>query len=212
MKLISRPASPFARKARMMIIERGMQDRVETQMLSLEETAELLPDFNPLVKVPAFITDDGTILYDSPVICEYLDSQHDGEKFFPADGAERWRVLRLQALGDGIAEAIVAYAVEGAKPDDKQMDGVFKRQMTKIVNGLDYLENNMAELSGPMNIGQLSVVCALGYWDFRCDDPIWRNGRPKFSAWVDDLRARPSMQETHFQRPDSAPGLQVRAA
>lgn len=211
MKLISRPASPYGRKALLIIHERGLQNLVDVQMLSQEETAQLLPDFNPLVKVPAFVTDDGTVLYDSPVICEYLDSQHNGEKFFPTGGIERWPVLRLQALGDGIADAIVAYAVEGAKPEDKQMGGWFERQIAKVNNGLDYLEKNMSELSGSLNIGQLAVVCAVGYWDFRCDDPVWRNGRPQFSAWVDEIRARPSMQATHFKRPDGAPGIQVHA-
>ena len=212
MKLISRPASPYARKARIMIIERGMQDRVEVQMLSIEESQALLPDLNPLVKVPAFMTDDGTLLYDSPVICEYLDTQHDGDKFFPAEGAERWRVLRLQALGDGVGDAIVAYAVETGKPEDKQMPGTFTRQMAKIENGLNYLEANMSELAGPLNIGQLAVVCAIGYWDFRCDDPVWRNGRPQFSAWVDEIRARPSLQETVFHRPEGTASMQVQAA
>lgn len=202
MKLMLRPASPFARKVRIVALERGLTDRLELQIFaSPEESASTLPAYNPLVKVPTFITDDGIVLYDSPVICEYLDSLHDGDKLFPAQGEERWRVLRLQALGDGIADAVVAVGIESTKPQDQQNAGTLKRQNTKINGGLDYLEQNMDELGGELNIGQISVACALGYFDFRIDDNGWRNGRPDLSAWIASFNERSSMKDTFFKRP-----------
>lgn len=202
MKLMLRPASPFARKVRIVALERGLMDRIELQIFaSPEESASTLPAHNPLVKVPTFFTDDGTVLYDSPVICEYLDSLHEGDRLFPAGGDERWRVLRLQALGDGVADSVVAVGVESMKADDKQSAGMIARQNQKIDGGLDYLEAHMDELAGPLNIGQISVACALGYFDFRIDDNGWRDQRPDLTAWFTTFSDRASMKETFFKRP-----------
>jgi glutathione S-transferase len=107
MKLYYSSASPFVRKVTVTAIECGVDKKIErhpTQVVPVKPNAELAHD-NPLMKVPTLITDGGEILYDSRVICEYLDSLHDGRKLLPASGGERWRVLRLQALGDGILDA-----------------------------------------------------------------------------------------------------------
>ena len=107
MKLRSSPTSPYVRKVLVTLAETGQQDRVEAISTNPWDPATDLPRFNPLGKVPALILDDGVVLVDSPVICEYLDSLHDGDRLFPAAGPARWRVLRQQALADGILDAAI---------------------------------------------------------------------------------------------------------
>ena len=203
MKLHARPASPFARKIRVIAIETGLIDRIEIAMAQTpDESRQVVPQFNPLVKIPVLVLDDGTTLYDSRVIAEYLDSLHDRAKLFPHSGAERWRVLKLQALGDGIGDAAALMGVESAKPDNLRSDAAIARQWEKVVNGTQALENDMAQLGGALNIGQIAVACALGYADFRLTDHHWRDGRAKLAKWIEAFNERPAMKATYFARPN----------
>ena len=203
MKLIARPASPFARKCRVLALERDLMGKMEVEILNNDGWQSTIPTYNPLEKVPAMVTDDGTVIYDSPVICEYLDSVNEGAKLFPAPGPERWRVLRLQALGDGIADAIVAFAGESGRPEEKQTEAVIARQRNKIDGGADWLESHIDELDGDLNIGQIAIACAFGYGEFRIPGYGWRDGRAKLTAWFEAFAERPSMKDTFFRRPGS---------
>jgi glutathione S-transferase len=151
---------------------------------------------NPLGKVPALITEGGEVLYDSPVVCEYLDSLHDGVKLFPPTGGARWRALRRQALGDGILDAAVARFLEKKRPPDERSDAWAGRQKLVIERALDRLEEEADELSGPFGIGKLTIGVALGYLDFRFAGDNWRAGRSHLSDWFDGVNRRPSMTGT----------------
>ncbi len=201
MKVYGAPQSPFARKVRVFAMETGQAGTIEWVMVPLPDRGNVVPAFNPLVKIPVMERDDGSVLYDSPVICEYLDSLHQGPKLHPAGGEERWTALRLQALGDGIGDATAAIGAEGRRPPEYQFDDFVQRQTQKINNGLDVLEKETALLEGELTVGQLSVACAIGYLDFRSPDFGWRDTRPKLASWFETFSARPSIAETVPQRP-----------
>lgn len=193
------PTSPYVRKVRAAAIEVGLHDRLNLVSTDPWSADTDLPTDNPLGKVPALTTEDGTVLYDSPVICEYLDSLHDGPKLFPAAGPERWRVLQRLALGDGLTDAAVARRLEDMRPAERQHEAWRERQRTTISRALDALEQAAETLSGPtgpMTIADLSVACALGYLDLRFADDAWRSGHPKLAAWFEPISNRPSIRDT----------------
>lgn len=194
MKLCYSATSPFVRKVVVAAIELGLDGRIERQPANAWDPATTLVEVNPLSKVPALVTDSGEALYDSPVICEYLDSLGGG-KLFPA-GAARWVALRQQALADGIMDAGVSARMEMQRPAEKQSADWAARQKAAIRRALDALEAEAAALDGTPTIGQVAVGCALGYLDFRYAADDWRKARPKLAAWYDGFAKRPSMSAT----------------
>jgi glutathione S-transferase len=151
----------------------------------------LLP-VNPLAKVPSLVTDDGVSLYDSPVICEYLDSIGDAPKLFPPAGPARWKALRQQALGDGILDASQPRRL----PQDQGRIDYIAMQQGKVSRSLDVLEAEADSLGALQTIGEITIACALGYLDFRFPHEPWRPGHPKLEAWYAKVVALPPMAET----------------
>ena len=199
MKLRINKLSPFARKARILARETGLAGRIEEieTAVSPVNANEDLARENPLIKIPALVTDAGDTLYDSAVICEYLDSLHAGARFFPADAAKRFTALRRQALTDGIMEAAVLCRYETAvRPEQLRWKDWIEGQRRKIFGGLGVLEAEVDAWSGDFDIGQVGVACALGYLDFRFTDWNWRSGHPKLAAWYERVSHRPSVAAT----------------
>lgn len=198
MKLYSNPASPFARKCRVIAHELGL--KLELILTKPFED----PDFrrvNPLGKIPALLLDDGSVLIDSPVICEYLNHTGGG-KFFPGmniwqHNTGRWKALGLQALGDGIADAAVAYMVEGRQDPVNEKQRV--RHMAAVIAGLDALERT--KFAKDPTIGEIAVACALGYLVFRIPDLDWKTSRPRLAEWYARFCEYPSMQATEPAAP-----------
>ncbi len=188
--------SPFARKIRMAAMETGQPDLIDWQMISREQRAEMLGAINPLGKVPVVVLDNGEALYDSPVICAYVDALHGGPKLIPAAGPERWRVLRLEALGDGLAEAVVALAQEGAKAQEQQSPRVIERQGAKVSAALGVLEAEAGAFRDPPSMGEIAAACALGYMDYRAVAAGWRDRYPALAQWYERIGARPSFAQT----------------
>jgi glutathione S-transferase len=191
MKLRYSTTSPFVRKVHVLAIETGQIDRIE-----LVKTVTTDPDLgrnNPLQKVPAMEMDDGSSLYDSRVICEYLDSQAGG-KFFPPAGSPRWTALKRQALADGMMDAAVLRMMESKKPENLRSADWDKRQKLKVTQGLAALE---ADHLGPqLDIGTLSVAIVLDYLDFRFKAEDWRPAHPKLAAWHKTFSERASLKKT----------------
>lgn len=196
MKLRYSGTSPYVRKVAVTISELGLDGKVERQPTSAWDPKTDLGTVNPLGKVPALITDDGQALYDSPVICEYLDSVAGGGKLFPANGTARWTALRQQALADGIMDAGVSARLESTRPAGTKSDDWIARQRTAISRALDALEAEASSLGGGVTIGHIAIACALGYLDFRFAADDWRKGRPKLAAWFDGFAKRPSIATT----------------
>lgn len=196
MKLRYSPTSPYVRKVTVAALETGLDARIVRVPTDIREpAADFLAD-NPLGKVPALVTDDGLTLIDSPLICEYLDTLHDGARLFPAEGTARWRDLSLMALADGITDAAVLRRMESVRPEKEQSPSSMERQRQKVVRGLDALEAHVPAFDQSLTIGQIAVACSLGYLDFRFAEEDWRVGRPMLADWYSMIMVRPSLVAT----------------
>lgn len=197
MKIYFSPASPFVRKCMVIAHELGLADRIQKLPSAAGPVARdqtIIPD-NPLGQVPTLITDDGQQLFDSRVICEYLNDLGGGA-LFPA-GPTRWRVLAEQSLGDGmLGAALLARYETVLRPEALRWDGWYEGQMGKVRDGLALLEKTAASLEGRLDIGTITIGCALGYLDFRYPQFDWRAGHPAVAAWFKTFNQRPSMQAT----------------
>jgi glutathione S-transferase len=201
MKLYMSLASPFVRKVRLMVREAGLSARVEevpTVVSPIEPNAALGRD-NPLAKLPTLVTDEGFALFDSPVICEYLDSLNTGLPLFPREGTARWRALRLQAAADGILDAAILVRYQQVLcPSERRWPAWIDGQSVKWRQGLDFLEAEAATgaLDGGPTIGSLAAAATLGWLDFRYPGEDWRGGRPHLTRWFAGFSQRPSMIDT----------------
>jgi glutathione S-transferase len=199
MKLHWSPRSPFVRKVMIVAHETGLTERlscVRTVAATTRPHAELMQD-NPLSKIPTLVLDDGTILYDSPVICEYLDGLHDGMKLFPAGGAERFVALRRQALGDGFLDFLLLWRNERERPPERQSQVHLDTFATKRQSVLRSLEAEAPQLErSAYSIGHIAVGCSLSYLDFRFAADDWRTAHPRLAAWHATFAARPSVRAT----------------
>ena len=198
MRLYYSPTSPYARKVRVLAIETGLDKKIELVNVALTPIAPNsdVDKHNPIGKVPA-LSVKGMDLFDSPVICEYLDNQHKGRKLFPRKGRERWMALRQQAMGDGLLDAALLARYEGfLRPEGKRWLEWTEGQMRKIDGVLDQLEAEAKSLKGKPNIGNIAVACALGYLDFRFADHDWRAKHPRLAKWYASFGKLPSMKAT----------------
>ena len=194
MKLFYSPTSPYVRKVVVCAITRGLDDQIEKVASNPHESPADLIASNPLSKVPCLVTDDGLALFDSPVICEYLDSRGDALPLFPTNAAARWRALKLQAMGDGILDAAVTGRGELGKPKEAARDATIARFRAAIFRTLDALEADPPHRL--VDIGSITVACALGYLDFRYASDPWREAHPKLAAWFEAFNQNPGMAET----------------
>ncbi len=196
MKLRYSPTSPYVRKVTVTAIETGLDSRIERHATDVREPPEDFLFDNPLGKVPTLTTDDGLVLFDSAVICEYLDSLHNGRKLFPTEVPQRWRTLRLMALGDGILDAAVLRRAEVVRPEKEQSVSWIERQKGKVMRGLAMLEREVPRFHPEVTIGQITIGACLGYLDFRFPEEHWRIGRPMLADWYSMFMSRPSMEAT----------------
>lgn len=197
MKMYYSSASPFVRKVSVVAIECGVRDKIENlvgAVSPIDRNATVVAS-NPLGQVPTFFTDDGTVLYDSRVICEYIDSQHGGKLF--GTGQARWRALVDQATGDGIlGAALLARYETFLRPEALRWDKWTIGQLDKVAKSLDAIEKAVPGYGARFDIGTLTIGCALGYLDFRFPDLGWRKGHDQLAAWFKTFDERPSMKAT----------------
>ncbi len=179
--------------------ECGLAERFEcvrTKVAMTNPNLELLKT-NPLGKIPTLVLDDGTALYDSTVICEYLDSLHDGRKLFPAEGAARWTALRRHALGNNLMDNLMLWRNEQLRPQPQQSPEMLAAFELKVCNAVTALEREAGELAATqVDIGHVAIGCALGYADFRFTSQSWRHGNNRLSVWFDGFNQRPAMLVT----------------
>jgi glutathione S-transferase len=195
-KLHWSPRSPYVRKVMIAAHELGLADRlncVRTVVSARTPAEELFAD-NPLNKLPTLVLDDGSALFDSPVICEYLDALHDGPKLYPGGGPERFITLRNQALGDGLLDIGMVRLVENSKPEEHRTPEIIHSNVRKTKAAVDRLEADIGLLTKrPYDIGHIAIGTALGYLDFRFADDNWREGHPKLAAWHEAFAQRPAV-------------------
>jgi len=197
MKLHWSPRSPFVRKVMIFAHETGLAgrlERVRTVVAMTRPNAALMRD-NPLGKLPTLVLDDGRALFDSAVICEYLDGLHAGARLFPQAGQPRWEALRWQALGDGLLDNLVLWrnAREWQAPQQDLLDAF----ALKTRAALALLEKEAAALeAAAFGIGHIAILCVLGYLDYRFAGFGWRAAQPRIAAWFTAQSQRPSVRMT----------------
>ncbi len=196
MILRSSPPSPFGRKVKLAAAVLGLTDQIKIDVTDTSDPG--LKRQNPLGKIPTLVLDDGFCLYDSAVICEYLDSLKGGA-LFPS-GAARWPALRLAALAGGLMEAALLLVYEKRiRPEGTWNAQWIEMQQQKIDAGLDHLEQAQGKLGAKPDIGEIGLACALGYLDLRHQGK-WRAAHPKLVAWLDDFAAKvPAFEATRVK-------------
>lgn len=195
MKLYFANTSPYARKARLVILEKGLEHRVETVFQNPFEDSPALKAANPLGKVPALVTGDGRTIYDSPVICAYLDGLSPERRLIPADET-RWTILTGEALADGLLDAAFAIVMERRRDPAQQSAMWLQRWQAGILRSVTAVEADGTAFEGPLSIAQIALGAALGYLDFRLPDIDWRKGHPRLSTWLGSFAERPPMRAT----------------
>ncbi len=196
MRLNYSPTSPYVRKVLVFAIETRLDDVIELVPTDPWQEETTLVDVNPLGKVPTLECDDGMVLFNSPLICEYLDSIHGGRRLTPIATPARWHVLRFQAAADGIFDAAVSAVIEGRRAKNERSEDWVARQRAVVSRTVTWIEQHFRELEGGLSLGQIAVGCALAYLDFRLPDTGWRDGHPKLAQWYESFAQRDSMQTT----------------
>ena len=198
MKLFHSALSPYVRKCMVVAHELGLRERIEllpaaAHPVNRERT---IGAHNPLGKVPTLIADDGTALYDSRVICEYLNAVGNGNLVPPA-GIARWRTLVDQSLADGIMDAAVLGRYETVlRPEPLRWNDWLAGQLDQVPCGVDEIEKRVTGFGDRVDVGTIAVGCALGYLDFRYTSLAWRDKHPHASTWFERFGARASMVAT----------------
>ena len=189
------PRSPFVRKVMIAAHECGVADRIQTMrtvVAAATPNIELMKE-NPQSRLPTLRLADGTVVYDSPVICEYFDTLNKGAKLFPAAWPERLVALRRQSLGDGMLDTMLMWRGEQLRPAANQSIKHMQAWKLKTNVSIDMLEEDADALAAaPYSIGHIALGVALGYIDFRFPQLNWRDGHPKLAAWHKTFAERPA--------------------
>ena len=195
MKLYGSLTSPYVRKVRVLLREKNIPCEF---VIAASDPGSPVPGLNPLGKVPVLALDNGEALFDSPVIVEYLDALSQ-PAWLPAAGEARWAVLRLEALADGMMDAVVARLLETRKTPAQQVADFIRNQEAKVARSLDYAERQLGGrswfVSDRFGLADLVMGVALEYIDFRYAHD-WRSGHPRLAQWLAGVGARPSFLET----------------
>jgi glutathione S-transferase len=195
MKLLFNPASPFSRKVRIALLEKDLIGGIEMELVQPWPEPTAITPFNPLGKIPVLILDGGAPLYDSPVICEYVDSLAVAPSLLPPSGPLRWRILRQQALADGCLDAAVNIVYERRRPEAERSVMMTERFTSAIRRSLEHLAGDLSNTAGLFDLGQISLACAIGYLNFRLPDLDFVTDT-RLQAWWDVARHRDSVKFT----------------
>jgi glutathione S-transferase len=184
------PSSPFVRKIRIAASVLGLEKDIKAEPAETTSPSDTVRQQNPLGKIPTLVLEDGSTLFDSRVILEYLDHRAGGGRIIPKDATARFAALRLQALADGILDASILQVYEGRfRPAERHEPKWLEHQAGKVARGLAALEAAPPGLGSPPDVGQITVACALGYRDFRFGEG-WRKDHPRLVAWLDGFAAK----------------------
>lgn len=196
MKLYFSHSSPYARKARVVMYEAGLEASIEQIAIIPWEDPEGYRDHNPFGKVPTLVLGDGTSLFQSNTICEYLDHLNTGAKLFPKSWDDRLSALRLLSFADNILDSCILQRMEQLFHADTRSEKLYERQNWSINMAIDALEREADGWADRCDIGLIAVACALGYRDFRFADHNWRDGHSTLADWYAVFIERPSFVAT----------------
>lgn len=196
MQLHWSPKSPYVRKVMIAAHELGVVDQLELvrSVAAMLKPNPALMEVNPLSKIPALVLDDGSTLWDSVVICEYLNARASGS-LFPVEGDARWEALRWHALGDGMLDALILWRNEREREVPlANLIAAFELKINAALALLEAEANALAQT--PFGIGHLTLVCALGYIDYRFASHGWRARAPRLAVWFETVQQRASVKAT----------------
>jgi len=198
MKLFTMSASPFGRKVRVVIEEKGLQSQVEIINDNPWKAETQVPAINPVGKVPVLITDSGSAIYDSAIISEYLDSNGPGQTLFPREEPSRWVTLRRASLADQTLDAFILARLENNRPTGEKSENWLRRQHAVVGRCLDAMEGEISTFPEHPTIAHIAFGVALGHLDFRRGpkDANWRDGRSALASWYGVFSERAAMQAT----------------
>ena len=193
MKLRWSPTSPFVRKVVVLIKEKGIEDLIEKEKSNPLSREDRAATPSPLGKIPCLVTDDGTPVFDSPVIMEYLDTVCDGPEMLAQSGDARWTALRRQATADGMIDSMVTCFVESLKKPERQSGGVLAHNKAIVISGISAFGDEAALLGDNVDVGTVSAAVALAFADQTFPDDEWRSDNAELATWFDTFNQRPSM-------------------
>lgn len=198
--LRSSTSSPFVRKIRIAASILGLTDQIRVEPTDTLDPKDSVREQNPLGKIPTLVLEDGTTIFDSPVILEYLDDRAGGGRILPRSGAPRFEALRLQALADGLLDAGILRVYEKRfRAPEKHEKKWLDHQIDKMSRTLAVLEASPPAFGTALHVGHITLACALGYLDFRFEG-LWRQDHPKLVKWLDEFAAKvPTFNETKPQ-------------
>lgn len=198
MKFYHSPTSPYARKTRAVIVEKELGALVNEIVIDVYADPAELVAANPLGRIPLLITDDGMALFDSPVICAFLDAHPAGKgaPLIPLTGPERWQVMRGEAFGDGLMDIGLYLTTEKRKAEGEKSPTFTARRYGQLEAALNMAYSFVKQLPETFNLGHIAIACALGYLDLRHDEIGWRNGRGELAAWYEQIMQRSCLAET----------------
>lgn len=196
MELYISLTSPYARKARMVVIEKGLEDSVQIKPVIPWDNPPELTEKNPLSQVPVLVLDNGENLFDSRVICAYLDELNNEPQLIPSGGFERISVMRMEALADGMTDAAVATFFARQANGDNPDTPAIERQLNKIFATLNLMQDGLPDFSGKLNLGTIAYGASLSYLDLRYAELKWRERVPQLASWFEEIDKRPAMIET----------------
>jgi glutathione S-transferase len=198
MKLYFKPTSPYARKVRVVAVEAGLIDRITTEEPPLRDASTEFWRVNPTGMIPALITDDGDVVVESNVICEYIDTLNLGHKLFPSVPVQRWRALKLNSLADSVIGAHVTRVRENWRPEATRDAKMIELEKNRVTSVLDALEADDL-IDDPLNIGHVTLGCALSVSDRRFPKEEWRSSHPRLAKWYEAFNKRESMTSTYAE-------------
>ena len=196
MKLRWSPTSPFVRKVVVMMKEKGIEDQIKKEKSNPLSAQDRAATPSPLGQIPSLITDNGDVIYDSPVIIEYLDTVFDGPTMLPPAGEPRWKALRRQALADGMIASLVFCFVENLKKPEKRSKGLFAHNKAIVLNGVSSLQTEVSEFRNHIDIGIISIGVALSFVNQTFPAESWHQDYIEIGEWFDDFSQRSSMKDT----------------
>lgn len=193
--------SPFARKVRVLAHELGIHDSLELIRTELRSEDASFSTDNPLAKVPVWIADDGSRLFDSNVICEYLNHTCASGRLVPPPGPARWHALTTIALADGMAEAGMLARQEMARPPAERNEARVGQEMSKVRRGLDYLDREVTRgVPETLDLADIAVACSLGWIELRFGHSFMVDGRASLARWLQAVNRRESLVSTRPQQ------------
>ncbi|NOQ79828.1 MAG: glutathione S-transferase [Gammaproteobacteria bacterium] len=204
MKLYYSNTSPYSRKVRLVIKMKGLDKQVEDILINPFEDKAKLKAINPLGKIPALVLENNEVLFDSPVICHYLDSLSEDKPLIPRKGWQKWLVLRWEALADGLTDAAYNIVVERRRPASEQSISSISQWAEEIQQVLHEMEIRLEELDGETTLAHLAVGAAIGYLDFRLPELLYESNcpqvaiRPQLISWYETFKTHPPMLTTRL--------------